>query len=159
MASSRWCHDRGPDAGLPSCLAEILVAEPLEIEGDGGVGHVGRRFGCRRPKLEICLDPPEQPDVVAFLLAQVPLLLEHVAIGLDQVAPRTDRTGDAGKRRSVDVTEPASGSIVGVDRLAGVPAQPRSVLSQVIEEKTSLPLERPDLRPPFELPNVEAPRR
>src|SRR6266550_6471983 len=98
MASSRWCHDRGPDAGSPSCLAEILVAEPLEIEGDGGVRHVGDGFGRRRPQLEIRLDRTEQSDVVAFLLAQVPLLLEHVAVCLDQVASRTDRAGDAGKR-------------------------------------------------------------
>src|SRR5258705_3265064 len=159
MTSPGWCHEGGPDAGTPSRLAEILVAEALEIEGDSRVGPVGRRFGRRRPELEICLDGAEQPDVVALLLREIPLLLEYVAIGLDEVAARTDRAGDAGKGRPVDIAKPASGGVVGIDRLAGVPAQPGGVLVEVVEEQSSLPLERPDLRPPLQLPNVKPPRR
>src|SRR5258706_12636798 len=101
MTSPGWCHEGGADAATPSRLAEILVAEALEIEGDSRVGPVGRRLRGRRPELEICLDRAEQPDVVALLLREIPLLLEHVAIGLHEVAPRTYRAGDAGKRRPI----------------------------------------------------------
>ncbi len=89
-------------------------------------------------------------------LRQVPLLLEDVAIRLDEVSPRPDRLGDPGKDRPVDLAQPALGRDIRIDGRAGLPFEPGAVLVEVVEEQASLALERPNLR--VVLPPADAER-
>ena len=65
----------------------------------------------RSPEGEVGIDRGGQAGVIAGLLREVPLLLEHVAVRLDEVARRADRLGDPGQRRPIDVPEPALGDL------------------------------------------------
>ena len=139
-------------------LDRILVAEPLEVERDRQVGGrpVRGRLRRRGAELDVRLDRPVEPDVAPGRLRQVPLLLEDVAVGLDEVAAGPDGAGDPGERRPVHVAQPAVRGLLRVDPPAAVVLEPRLVLVQVVEQQLGLALERPDPRPPLDLAGVEA---
>ena len=83
-------------------------------------------------------------------------MLEEVAVRLDDVPAGLDDRRDLRDRRLVDLRPPALGDDDLVDRPALVPLEPGAVLTEVVEEETSLVLESHDAGHLAELAGVEA---
>ena len=122
---------RSPSTGRSASSAASRSLDEVERRADRGRPSraVAAVSGRRRPEREVGLDRPVEPDVAAGRLGQVPLLLEHVAVRLDEVAARPDGAGDPGERRPVDVAQPALGGLVGSDRPAARATRARRAYS------------------------------
>ena len=96
-----------------------------------------------------------QPDVAAGFLRQEPLVLEHVAVGLDQVADGPTAARSRSRVGSIDVGQPALGALGPIDRALLEPLEPGPIFAQVVDEHASLALEGPDPGQSLELVDVE----
>ena len=97
------------------------------------------RIGRWRPEADVCLHRGLQADVAAGHLRQDPLLLEHVAVGLQRIAQRTDRRHQLGEGRFEHVLEPpVRGLRVGQPAVLVV-LDPAAVLLEVVQQSRAWP--------------------
>src|SRR5579862_4776764 len=133
-----------------------------------GLEQVARCLGCqlrrqvradlggRRADLEVRAQRGLEPDVPAGLLGEQPLVLEDIAIRLDDVAVGPDHRSEAGRGRPEDLGQPAPGAFGPIDWPDFVPLEPAPVLAQVVHQDPGLALEGHQSRSPLELAGMEA---
>ena len=100
-------------AAVSSSMSSPSSAASAESEG-AAVGPL-RRGGALG---QVGLDRRLEADVAVRLLREQPLVLEHVAVGLHEVAVGADELADPRQGRPVDLAQPALGGLVGPDRRA-----------------------------------------
>src|SRR6476646_3670167 len=145
----RWCADRCRG----SMTRDVEPPAPVDVERDDGV------LRRRSPEQQVGAEGRLETDVPSLGLGQEPLLLEHVAVGLDGVAARSDDGPEGRHDRLEDLLEPTVRGVRRVERRTTLPFEPRLVLMEVVQQQASLALERDEPGQPRELASVEPPSR
>ena len=128
---------------------------PIDVERDAGV--VGRDVRLRRrgAETQVRIHRGREADVLAGELGEDPLLLEHVAVGLERIASRPDGRDQLPEARLEDVDQPPLGRLLFGDRAPLLVLDPGLVLVQVVEQQPRLALEGDEPGQALELPGVE----
>ena len=158
----RWsqrCVSRAwPVARIGQLVSAAGSSKPVDqsMSSTIDVSALVHGFGRRRPEADVGLHRGLQADVAAGHLRQDPLLLEHVAVGLQRIAQRTDRRHQRGEGWFEHVMEPPLRRLLVGQPAVLVILDPAAVLLEVVQQEPRLALEGNEAGQPLQLAGVEA---